>query len=208
MPISHRLKLIFIHISKTGGSSIEKMLNLFPDSFHAFNPEMMIGIDRDGYVLQALPLYNYGKYYSKEIIDTYFKFTVVRNPYDRCISDYSENNRGYECFETYLRFVKHTLETHSTDQLLKYNRKYYTHHWLPQVTLIGDVSNFDMVLKFENLSDDIKTLSTKIGTELMLPHIGASKRNHDYHVYYTDTTRALVNDIYHDDFVQFGYSFE
>ena len=70
--ISHKHKCIFIHISRTGGSTIERLLqgedqwNRDPYSKHITTA-------------RAKKLYS-------EWWDDYFKFTFVRNPYDRVLS--------------------------------------------------------------------------------------------------------------------------
>ena len=66
-------KIIFIHIPRTGGTSIEKY---FDFKFSAdWSPE----------TAQHLTMEEYNEHYD---LDKYFKFTTVRNPWDRLMSWY------------------------------------------------------------------------------------------------------------------------
>ena len=67
--ISHEHKFIFIHIPKCGGTSIERFFKM--------------KLPRQGAHLNL-------KYYKKntENYETYFKFTIVRNPWDKMVSEY------------------------------------------------------------------------------------------------------------------------
>ena len=76
--INHDLKCIFIHCQKCAGESIEKALcgkadKGYGGDYFEGSPEKHKGINF------------YKKNYSNEF-KTYFRFTVVRNPYDRFIS--------------------------------------------------------------------------------------------------------------------------
>ena len=76
--INDNLKLIFVHIPKTGGTSIKKSLGITNRSL--------------GYHKRANDI-------KKEIPDkwkNYFKFSVVRNPYDRVYSIYSYYKMGFK----------------------------------------------------------------------------------------------------------------
>jgi hypothetical protein len=66
-------KILFIHIPRTGGTSVENHFNY--QSKHGWNPKNS----------QHLTLEEYSNHYN---LDDYFKFTVVRNPWDRLVSWY------------------------------------------------------------------------------------------------------------------------
>ena len=71
--ILHDKKIIFVHIPRTGGTSVEKYFNFKFD--HGWKPE----------TAQHLTLEEYDNHYD---IKNYFKFTIVRNPWDRLLSWY------------------------------------------------------------------------------------------------------------------------
>jgi hypothetical protein len=90
MPISHKHKAIFIHIPRTCGSSIEKALGIYGlknDGVNTPCPEILFGITRKVY-LQHLTILEIKDRINKGMFEEYFKFTFIRNPYDRIISEY------------------------------------------------------------------------------------------------------------------------
>jgi hypothetical protein len=90
MPINHKDKIIFVHIPKTGGTSIAEVLNMFPKTgSHVKSLPHLYGIDSNGLVLQSMPFCYYERYCSPEILKSYKKFTVVRNPYSRSVSEHN-----------------------------------------------------------------------------------------------------------------------
>jgi hypothetical protein len=92
--ISHKLKFIYIHIPKTGGSSLTMFLR------DSLANKVTIGKNKGVEVLcesQRFPLENFSikhediAYYHAlygDRIKDYYKFTIVRNPYDLIMSSY------------------------------------------------------------------------------------------------------------------------
>src|SRR6185369_14186637 len=88
--ISHTRKFIMIHVPRTGGTIVE------------------MGLGHHGIWLQGER--NYGSLYFKhafakdvkrmmgELYDGYFKFTVVRNPWDWVVSNYAYNRGLHHCY--------------------------------------------------------------------------------------------------------------
>ena len=75
--ISKNLNCIYIHIPKTGGMSIETILGADIKELHNKSIKIKHGYPTD---------WNYPKYWEK-----YYKFTFVRNPWDRVVSSYFYN---------------------------------------------------------------------------------------------------------------------
>ena len=73
--ILHKEKILFIHIPRTGGSSVEKYFSFSGDS-------NLKKID----TAQHVTLKEYCDSY--ENLDEYYKFSIVRNPWDRLVSWY------------------------------------------------------------------------------------------------------------------------
>lgn len=90
----------------------------------------------------------------KDVWDSYFKFTVVRNPFDRCISRYFwtlNNGEG--------QFAK--WKVGSFDQFLRYHAQMINENWL--IYTEGDALLVDDVVKFETLEADLGRVSARIG---------------------------------------------
>ena len=85
--INHEHKFLFLHLPKTGGTSINKFFN---DKFD--NNERDFG-------------HPYLSDYKCNNFDDYFKFTVVRNPYDRLVSAFFYM-KEYSNFQSDINFRK------------------------------------------------------------------------------------------------------
>ena len=176
--ISHKLKIIFIHVPRTGGTSIEMALvgkdwwDVDPDTKH---------IDW----VKAKEVY-------AEYWNDYLKFSVVRNPWDWLASLYSSHRRGGD--KSWSEFIASpNLSGHEQESII-------------QSDIIG--SEVDMVLRFEHLQDDFSYFCKKIGVEVKLPHaeIGQGERTH-YSEYYTDEQRFFIERMFGRDIDRFNYCF-
>ena len=74
MYIDHDRKLVFIHIARTGGSSIKTALNLHEKKYTEH--------------------YHLDSSYIPKKCEDYFKFAFVRNPFDRFVSLYHFRPKG------------------------------------------------------------------------------------------------------------------
>ncbi|MDY7009062.1 MAG: sulfotransferase family 2 domain-containing protein [Cyanobacteriota bacterium] len=83
--ISDRYKCIFIHIPKTTGSSIEDVI--FP---HPRSEEQFWGLPNKYQTgcLRHLMVKHIKLEVSSDIFKSYFKFTVIRNPWDKAVSQF------------------------------------------------------------------------------------------------------------------------
>jgi hypothetical protein len=71
--INHRYRCIFVHIPKTAGKSINRF----------FGMEWQKHKDLSRYAGELQP----------QLFSSYFKFAIVRNPWDRILSDYNFQNK-------------------------------------------------------------------------------------------------------------------
>ncbi len=196
--------LIFVHIQKTGGSSISHALKQphHPPHKHWFAPELreLVGV---------------------EAWDRATKFTFVRNPWDRLVSWWSMIDRArvmqrpgikMNNFFTYVlgnasTFEEFILKCPEDIQDLD-GRKCVFRNQLDYV--MDDAGNLmvDFIGKFENLQDDFNKLTEISG----LPASVLERRNPSVHKpyqdYYSATTRDAVEQAYQKDIAHFGYRFE
>ena len=205
MPLYERFKLIFFHNPKAGGSSIEKLLEMVE------SPELLF----DNYhtslsvvALQHLPYTEVQRLLPAEKFDAYFKFTIVRNPWERLLSDYIWNNRNCKTFTEYVSYVDHIYQNYGLElsSLAKCPdmARHFLGHLLPQHLYTGpDVT----VYRFENFATDISSLVQLLGINKPIPHANARAHEH-YSKYYDNSTKAIVEKIYARDIALFGYKFE
>lgn len=167
--ISHSREAIFVHIPKTGGSSIEQVF--LQDS--QLSDESRLPLVMGSYVqyapgppaLEHLSLseaVEFG-YASAPMLSRYYIFTFVRNPYERVFSTYQYLN--LDRILSFPRFVA-LLEDGEFDQKLGYFLR-------PQFDFLGEMAQYvDFIGRFENFGTDAPhALSTAGLHEVPLPRV-------------------------------------
>lgn len=179
---------VFIHINKTGGSSIEKALLTKHEHKTAIEKR-----EEFGAILWKRK----------------FSFAIVRNPWDKVVSHYHfrvmTNQTGlgskHVDFETWVRLAYGEKDSAYYD-----NPKMF----MPQLDWITDSDGnmlIDYVGRFEKLDEEFKTICTKIDlNRCSLPHVKKSKRG-DYREYYEDESARIISTFYKKDIEYFGYEF-
>lgn len=195
-------KFVFVHIPKTAGTSIERVLDMHKD-YSDNNPFMgggFYGHEPQHYSYE-ITLKQLEDEFNVENPETWFSFTFVRNPYDRMVSEYFwrlrvpkfQDNVG--SFEDFCYWVKDQVENGSEMS-----------HEKPMVSF-GDPDDFDFVGKYENLREDFRTLCKKIGYEdrKLICTNRSFKRNREFRFYYNRELKELVYETFKEDFETFGY---
>lgn len=214
--IVHKHKIIFIHIPKTAGSSIEKFFGINKIShkwdksdrlyLKGWDPEHKLHLQH----AKACDLLS-KKLIVENVWNEYFKFAFVRNPWDRAYSDYlwMQGDRKVEgSFEDYI-LKKGVFEKHLTNLDSKHTRG---DHVMPQYEFICDDKGnclVDFVGKFENLEADFKKACSIASIEYRaLPHEKKSLvTKRDYHDFYDQKKKDLVAEVYAKDIELFNYQF-
>jgi chondroitin 4-sulfotransferase 11 len=208
--INHKHKYIFIHIPKTAGSSLEVALGGHGQlkcftSFDHINKEP----------LQHLTANEIKNKLGKSEYNKYYKFSFVRNPFSRCVSEYfwwrgvgKKNKYGRKkCETSFTQWVHEDLpsliiENQSIDRLIKHN--------IEQHKFILDANNdkiVNFVGRFEKLQEDFNIVCDKIGIPRQkLPHTNQTKCSH-YTEHYNDETKKIIEDYYARDIEYFDYKF-
>lgn len=188
--IDHEKRLLFIHIARTGGTSIE----------HALVGNDWWEIDPSSKHLSASQT---RKFYGEAIWNSYTKFTVVRNPWDRIVSMWatnwwannSEDLSLYESTHEKLRHFVLQLKPHPYE---KYGSLFY-------YEILDEI--IDFTLRFESLTTDFSTMLTKLDLpNTILPHCEKRDRK-NYSEYYDNDTEKLVGSIFQRDIELFQYKF-
>lgn len=144
-----------------------------------------------------------------------FKFSFIRNPWDRAVSLYMHQTNGEQRFKDWLMDIV-KRDGHPKDNNKKWSLSPKMAStggtgvpWKCQADWLIDDSGeicMDFIGRFENLHEDVARLSDMIGKKLVLPHI--NKTNHDrYLKYYNEESANIVADWHHKDIKRFGYSF-
>jgi len=228
--ICRPLRCIFVHIPKTAGRSVEKYfvnhLGLDKDNEEARQELLLVdnedpdkGTEKLSH-LSALEYVQCG-HISQQEFDQFFKFSFVRNPWSRLVSEY--RYRNYLRHKSFKDFVMNKLPEPGMDD--KYR------HVMPQFDMLCDENGtllVDFVGKFENLQSDFSTLCKQWGfADTRIPHTNSSdKRSRElrrktrnflyrnreselqrYVDFYDDETREFVAQMYQRDISHFDYEF-
>lgn len=215
MLISREKKLLFIHIQRTGGSSIQKILNQHVADIQSF----MGSHDHALWAQQHLGL----------TMNNYFKFAFVRNPWDRLLSWYQmilqtregtvskwyqqqvlkgkkQNKLWAYLFENSINFQEFLLKC--TDEIDDIDgKKSFAYNQLDYLTDEHNNIIVDFIGRYENYAGDVQSLCKRLNFgKVELPHEWASNREH-YSLYYTEKTQAIVAERFAKDIKYFGYKF-
>lgn len=133
-----------------------------------------------------------------EIWDSYFKFTVERNPWDRQVSLYHWHYRGRSSAPPFDSFVRNPLR-----RKISPNYSIYS---------IGGEVAVDFVCHYHRLEQDLAAVLERLGLEgpVTLPRAksGFRKEKKPWRDYYTPQTRDIVARWYRREIDAFGYSFD
>lgn len=199
---NNNLNLLFIHIPKTGGTSLEKYLsqkhNIPLDS------KSLYSNSKNGYNSVSLQHQTYDTLLNKKrdfVIDfnNIKIISIVRNPYERTISD----------LFFYKLIDNTTLKKHVYRILKKYiNSNEYDNHNIPQYSFLIDDNNKinkDItIFKTETLTDDL----IKYGfTDFNIHKNVNINSDINYFDFLNEKSIKLINKFYKKDFKLFDYKF-
>lgn len=207
-------KVIFIHIPKTGGSSVRTAL-----TGDEYIGNHVLGISHARYLKNKGNYINgwhipertfHGKWHKmKNFLDCFnyemedfFKFTIVRNPFDMAVSRYNydkhiSKSNGDLSFEEAIKTSKFRGRL-NTDKMINY---------------IPDFSKMDFIIRYENINKGWECVAEIIGYNPILPHYNKAKEHTtdlrpSYRDYYESQEAIdIISNLYKDELELFGYKF-
>ena len=216
MVISNNKKFIFIHIYKTGGNSVSSLLLPYARKREKFSQKWISRyiINR---INKLLRLNDQGNKWingirkhatALEIKDCigdkkfaeYFKFTIVRNPYDFLVSLYhyikqSPNHRNYQ-----------TVNSLTFKEFIINETKNNCHLQSDFITNNDGKLIVDYVGKLEHIDYSLSHVSRKLNIpKKNIPDSNKSERNSDEMNYYDVELLEIVNKYFKKDFELLGY---
>jgi len=190
-----RHRCIFVHIPKCAGVSVCQSL---------------FGNQGAGHY----PVTTLQKVFGPALFDSYFKFTFVRNPWDRLLSAYEFLRRG----------GFHAADARWAEQHLSQYRDFgeFVRQWVtpanvaswihfhPQsgfLSLPDGRTGVDFIGRYENLEADFSRICEQLGIAARLQLLNAGPVR-DYRDAYDRETRRIVDTVYRQDIVSLDYCFD
>ena len=207
--VNHEYKFIYCVIPKVACSSFKKIILQL--SQHQAKIQQLKGVDFHVYVNHTFSLFRDSKLKVNNLLNnpSYFKFAIIRNPWNRLISAYINKfvnlkepfthevikcvyegqgqTPNYEQSITFKQFIHYLVATE--DHLLD-------RHWKPQYLFLGN-TKFDFIGKFENLAEDFQYIKQKLNLDLDLEWMNKTEKtenssiSENYADYYPQYLRKL-----------------
>lgn len=224
MPYSKEFKFIQVAIPKTGTTSLVHALKTIDPNI-ALLKDLVTEEYREKYNLNKTEDLKPGrekhlsalqiKYIlGDEVFNSCFKFSIVRNPWARCVTRYfythTDNEPSQD--EKLRRGTTRKFHDLDFDAWIRKFAKSGQRHQKSQLKKLVDLEGnllVDYVGRLENFQESFDYICDQIGCERrQIPHSNSSGKRPHYSQYYTPETQALVAEACIDDIEYFGFKFE
>lgn len=215
MILSTGRNYVFIHIPKTGGTSMALALE-----DRAMKDDLMLGDTpkakrrrrrlRDakarGRLWKHATMRDIDGLVPDEVLRALFAFTLVRNPWDRVVSyyhwlqkqDFPHPSVGLSKKLSFTEFVAHPRiqSGFRGTPAARYMRR------------ADGVEQCQAYIRLEHFEEDAAPLFDHLGFSLVLPRANQSDRSGDYRAFYDDAAAEAIAACCAEDIARFGYRFE
>jgi len=186
--LDHQDKFIFLFNRKVGTHSVAR---------HLLKDRCIIRKDASRTWAEKIKLY------SVNDIDKIFKFTIIRNPWEKVVSAFHALQQ-YSKWKvpsdwTFCEFVKTVFK----DKEIRFDIHFIYQY--PKVYFEDEIY-VDYVARMENINTDWKFIAKKLGCSSVLPHKNKSKHK-PYQQYYDNECKEIIGNIYRKDIELFKYEF-
>ena len=205
-------KFIFTHPPKCGGTSIEDLFGFLQlrEKYPSVN------------VFKHASLKTHLEHLTNKglNVEMFYKFSIIRNPWDRAVSFYNHNRYKEYNYFTNEAIDKEMPENVKDSRQMTFKEfvlKYYKNDFNSEVVtkpymLFEDKFSLDCVVKLENLKEDLFIIRDKIKIDLSqdMPHINNSDKfliRKPYIEYYDKETVNIIRELFEWDIKTFGYKF-
>ena len=130
---------------------------------------------------------------STKLWSSYFKFSVVRNPWDRALSIYLNESQNQNLSVDFDKWI---------DEKFSQPCRAY---WNQSDWLTDDI---DFIARYENLEEDFRSICERLNINLTLPYYPNNRTSHShYSLYYSTENMNKLFDWFRKDIDKFGYQF-
>ena len=204
----------FIHITKTGGTSIEEFGIKLGIKWGKYDKNFYGKYKNSGF--WHVPL----NYIEPEIINKYNWFCVVRNPYDRIISEinFLIKSEHISFNKVDINIYLHTILSNIIIDEINLNKEFigkndimYAFHFIPMYFYTCSdnfkINNNIKIIKFENFNEEINSFLKELKIEENFD-IHENKNDIKLFELYDLSIKnlKLINKVYKKDFILFNYN--
>jgi len=208
MIISHKYKYVFVELPQTGCSAVATELMRFYDGERIYFKHVQ---------------YHEFLKHANAAEKKYFTFSSIRNPMDIVVSKYFKYKTDHENYKErkiihgrLRKLIMPSYENKRRDFIIENNAnfeefffKFYTYPY-SSWSILGH-KNFNYILRFENLSEDFKTVLNEIDIELVreLPVFNKTKKkgNNFIEYYESEEIKRKAIKIFGPYMSYWGYDF-
>ncbi len=203
--LSTNHRFLYIHVPKTAGNAVQSVLAPKSDDRIAILAPHQDGRERfelrsDRYSTHKhSTLADYRREYGPAMIAGLFKFTCIRNPWERAVSFWFSPHRGQvewdrEGFVAFLGTIAPLAAFLSPDAAAP----------LPLPSCIGNV---DLVMRYETLEADFSEACRRVGIAPQALPVRNRSARRPYREYYDADLVEKVREHFHEEIAYFGYRF-
>ena len=238
MLVSHRKKFIFTKTRKTAGTSVESYFERYCMPEGEWQPSHtrqeyvsesgIIGYrggDTTGYTwFNHMPAARIRELVGNEIWNSYYKFTIIRNPFEKLVSDFwmlEKFRKNYKLRKKIKCFIDSFFD--QGDPIDRATGKTEIERFRSWILKDGPLQEFDRdkylidgeecvdyFIYFESLYEGVKTVCKTLGipfTPEQMPSYKAGIKNtqHPTEDYYDQETKEIVQNLFAWEINRFGY---
>lgn len=212
MPLRRDLKALFIHVPKTGGTSVEHALGMRGD-WRLGDEALLFGAAATSsmpYKPMLSPFLQHltGRELQDVLgdeLDGLYAFTFVRNPFARLASVYynPDPHLLWTC-----PALKEVIDAGDFLGFVERSVVFRHAHLVPQAEFLAlsGGRTLDFIGRFETLGSEFARVAAQLGIEAELPFLNSGSAGRRHQDLYCDRARELVVRRYASDFEEFGYS--
>jgi hypothetical protein len=177
---------------------------LYPARFSQYSPVDWYRYAKDNkrkqYYYNHIPARKLKRRLSRQVWDSYFKFCIVRNPWDRVISQYHWRYRSIP--EDQRPGIEAFLDSRHVRSLQRKGFQLYT---------IGGKPVVDTICRYESLAEDLEKVRMDLGlpdpVDLPQAKAGHRKDKRHYREILSDSARDRIAEMFREEIELMGYSF-
>jgi len=203
--LSDSKKFLFIHIPKAAGTSIRQVLEPCGVTDYLSYSK---GIEK--YIMARKKFPPHLTYVAAADLLTvdlnrFYKFTFVRNPWDRFVSMY----------EYYRKDTKHAMHQRCMscsfgdfiDDVTARRASFDTRNQIDYIVPPARLGPLDFIGKVENIGNDFSNICRALGIEnTVLPVLNTTNHQH-YKSYYSDALKREIEEFCRPEIEMFGYTY-